>query len=380
MSAQPSPQTLRADIDELADQVQEYENKDDPRTTIEFYERLQRKLERLSEVDELDAQNASQLSFVNDRLADLRDMVAKAKESSSTNGDASTDTADTSTDADDTGSIEFETETESTGDGEPSTDSPFEPSVPDTSLSEYVGREELKSELVSRILGPLRDPNEVERLGLSSPSGGLLEGPPGTGKSRLVKALSAEAELEFIKVKVPDIVDKYKGNTGKNIRELFETAADHRPCIVCLDEVDALTGERGGNDGAGESRMVNVFLDELENAPDGVITFGTTNRPDIIDDAFKEKDRFDKSYTLDLPEARMRLRLLEFYLEDHPHDLSPDTVMEVARGTEGYSCREIHQVVTEAAWDVFEKDQQRITPENIRTGVDAVTPLEYEYA
>jgi len=368
MSAQPSPQTLRADIDELADKVQEFENEDDPQKAIEYYERFQRKLERLAEVDELDSPNQSRLSFVNERLAELRSLVEDAKE-------ASTGAIDT----DGTEAFEFEMETDSTGKDGTSSEGPFEPSVPDTSLSEYVGRKELKSELVSRILGPLRDPSEIERLGLSAPSGGLLVGPPGTGKSMLVKALGGEAELAYIKVKVPDIVDKYKGNTGKNIRELFKTAAEHRPCIICMDEVDALTGERGGNDGASESRMVNVFLDELENAPDGVITFGTTNRPDIIDDAFKTKDRFEQTYTLDLPEAKMRLRLLEFYLGDHPHDLSPNTIMEVARSTQGYSCRDIDQVVTEAAWDVFEKDQQRIRSENIRAGVDAVTPLEYDF-
>lgn len=370
MSAQPSPQTLRADIDELVDKVQEFENEKDPQKAIEFYERFQRKLELLAEVDELDRPNQTRLGFVNDRLAKLQSMVEGAKE-------ASSDGSDT----DETGEFEFETEkeTDSTGEDVTSSESPFKPSVPDTSLSEYVGREELKSELVSRILGPLRDPSEVERLGLSAPSGGLLVGPPGTGKSMLVRALGGEAELAYIKVKIPDIVDKYKGNTGKNIRELFETASENRPCIVCMDEVDALTGERGGKDGTGESRMVNVFLDELENAPDGVITFGTTNRPDIIDDAFKQKDRFEQTYTLDLPGAKMRLRLLEFYLGNHPHDLSPETIMEVARDTDGYSCRDIDQVVTEAAWDVFEKDQQRITSENILAGVDAVTPLEYEF-
>lgn len=377
MSAQPSPQSLRANIDELTEQQSDIESSNDPFEAINFYERYRSKLQQLDDLDGLTAEYQSRLDFANTRLEELRSLVEQAKTQS---GDE-TQSADegNSQGAHGEADPDLETETEQDGSGDSSSDSPFEPSVPDMTLDEYIGRDELKKELTSRILGPMTDRKEIERLSLSMPSGALLVGPPGTGKSRLAKALGGEEDLNYIKVKVPDIVDKYKGETGKNICNAFEKAAENSPCIVCMDEVDALTVERGGGDSAGESRMVNVFLDELENAPEGVIVFGTTNRPDIVDDAFKQEDRFEKCYEIGLPDGKMRFQLLRFYLKDRPHTLSKDDLMQAARETQGYSCRDISQVVNEAAWDVYMTDHERISWGNLMVGIENVTPLDYEH-
>lgn len=381
MSTSKPPSRLVDEIESRIDRVAEIERGSNLAETIEFYDGLERRLRELEDASGETPKTRARLEFVEERLDDLYETRERALEREG--DDAGSDDAEGESEggsdpADADSAADEQTVTGDGGEG-----ATFEPSVPEIDLSDYVGREELKAELRSRVLGPYREPERIESLGLSPVTGVLFYGPPGTGKSLAAKALGGEAELSYIEVKIPDIKDRYVGGSEENVRELFDEAAANAPCVVCMDEVDALATERGDdNNATGKDDMVNAFLDEFEKAPEGVLVIGTTNRRDRIDDAFERKERFEKAIEVGLPEFEDRLRLLGHYMRtpvERPHD-GDLRLAAIARETDGYSCADLHQLVDEAAWDVYERGQDRIGTGNFEAALEAVDPVEYDHA
>lgn len=382
MSTSKPPSRLVNEIESRIDRVEEIERGSDLDETIEFYEGLERRLRELEDASGETPKTRARLEFVEERLGDLYETRERALERES--DDAGSGGSEDESEGRSADVVDDDSATdEQTVTGDDSEGATFEPSVPDIDLSDYVGREELKSELRSRVLGPYREPERIESLGLSQVTGVLFYGPPGTGKSLAAKALGGEAELSYIEVKIPDIKDRYVGGSEENVRELFDEAAANAPCVVCMDEVDALATERGDdNNATGKDDMVNAFLDEFEKAPEGVLVIGTTNRRDRIDDAFERKGRFEKAIEVGLPEFEDRLRLLSHYMRtpvERPHD-DDLRLAAIARETDGYSCADLRQLVDEAAWDVYEREQDRIGTENFEAALEAVDPVEYDHA
>ena len=188
--------------------------------------------------------------------------------------------------------------------------------IPDVSWDEVGGMEEAKAALREAVEWPLRYPAAFTQAGTRPAKGILLSGPPGGGKTLLARAVAHESGVNFISVKGPELLSKWVGESEKGIRELYKKARQAAPCIVFLDEIDALAPQRG--DGAGNhvtERVVSQLLTELDGIEElhGVVTLATTNRPDILDSALLRPGRFDLQIEIGLPDAPTRRAILEIH-------------------------------------------------------------------
>ena len=193
--------------------------------------------------------------------------------------------------------------------------------IPDVSWDEVGGMEEAKAALREAVEWPLRYPAAFTRAGTRPAKGILLSGPPGGGKTLLARAVAHESGVNFISVKGPELLSKWVGESEKGIRELYKKARQAAPCIVFLDEIDALAPQRG--DGAGNhvtERVVSQLLTELDGIEElhGVVTLATTNRPDILDSALLRPGRFDLQIEIGLPDAPTRRAILEIHTGRQP--------------------------------------------------------------
>ncbi|QDX39354.1 26S protease regulatory subunit [Salarchaeum sp. JOR-1] len=365
-------------IETQIDQIEDVEQSSDLEATIQFYESLKQNLITIKDTEVATPHTDSRLEYVRDRLDDLYDVRETAL---NTDTDTEDDSEPSNSDESSENDPSPQTNSNTTDDSADSdTSGTFAPETPEIDFSDYIGRDDLKEDLQARVLGPYRDADRIEELGLETTSGVLLYGPPGTGKSYVARALGGEGDLSYIEVKIPDIKDRYVGGSEENIQELFATAREHAPCIICMDEVDALATSRGAdNNSTGKDDMINTFLDEFEKSPRGVLVIGTTNRRDRVDEAFERGDRFETSFEVGLPERDDRIKLLKHFLTtpvDRPRN--PGLRIDIlANKTDGYSTSNIEQLVNEAAWDVYLNDQDRLSMENFEAAFDAISPVEY---
>lgn len=217
---------------------------------------------------------------------------------------------------------------------------------------DVAGVEEAKEE-VSEVIEFLRDPQRFRKLGGRIPRGVLLVGPPGTGKTLLARAVAGEAGVPFFSLSGSDFVEMFVGVGASRVRDLFKQAREQSPCIVFLDEIDAV-GRRRGNSALGGSeereQTLNAILVEMDgfDSDSGVIIMAATNRPDVLDPALLRPGRFDREISVDLADMKGRLEILRVHCRDVP--LSADVDLDqVARGTPGYSGADLAALVNEAA-------------------------------
>jgi len=222
--------------------------------------------------------------------------------------------------------------------------------MPNVSWSDIGGLEDVKRELRESIEWPLKYPELYERMHAKNPKGILLYGPPGTGKTLLAKAVANESQANFISVKGPEFLSKWVGESEKAVRETFRKARQAAPCVIFLDELDAVVPARGlGADTHVTERVVSQILTELDGLEElnNVIVIAATNRPDMIDPALLRPGRFDKLIEVGLPDEKAREQIFEIHLRGKP--LAEDvSVKELARRTEGFTGAEISGVVNEA--------------------------------
>ena len=222
--------------------------------------------------------------------------------------------------------------------------------IPRVKWSEVGGLEEAKQLLKETVEWPLTNPEGFERLGIRPPRGMVLYGPPGTGKTLLAKAIATESEANFIAIKGPEVMSKWVGESEKKLREVFRKAKQVSPCIVFLDELDALAPIRGGDsDSRVSDRLVDQLLtsmDGLENL-EGVMIIGATNRPEIIDPALLRPGRFDRMILISEPDEAARKHILEIHTKKMP--LKGVNLETLAKKMEGYTGADIEGVVREAA-------------------------------
>ena len=219
-------------------------------------------------------------------------------------------------------------------------------------FDDVAGIEEAKDE-VSEITEFLRNPDKFTRLGGRIPRGVMLVGPPGTGKTLLAKAIAGEADVPFISISGSDFVEMFVGVGASRVRDLFEGARKEAPCIIFLDEIDAVGRKRGSGMGGGNDereQTLNAILVEMDgfSSDERVIVIAATNRPDVLDSALLRPGRFDREIVIDLPDVKGREKILLVHTKVIKLDPSVDLSL-VARGTPGFSGAELAALTNEAA-------------------------------
>ncbi|MEM4486735.1 MAG: CDC48 family AAA ATPase [Zestosphaera sp.] len=223
--------------------------------------------------------------------------------------------------------------------------------VPEVRWSDIGGLEDVKQELREVIEWPLKNPESYERLGVESPRGILLYGPPGCGKTLLAKAVATESGANFIAIKGPEILSKWVGESEKAIREIFRRARQVAPAIIFFDEIDSIAPARGfrGGDSGVTDRIVNQLLAEMDGIQTlkNVVVIAATNRADILDPALLRPGRFDRIIFVPPPDKRSRLQILKVHIRKVP--LAEDVELEkLAEMTEGFSGADLEALVREA--------------------------------
>src|SRR5881296_2064110 len=221
-----------------------------------------------------------------------------------------------------------------------------------TTFADVAGIDEAKEE-VSEIIEFLKDPRKFQKLGGRIPKGVLIVGPPGTGKTLLAKAIAGEAGVPFFSISGSDFVEMFVGVGASRVRDLFEQGKKHAPCIIFIDEIDAVGRLRGAGLGGGHDereQTLNQLLVEMDgfDTTEGVILIAATNRPDVLDPALLRPGRFDRQITVNRPDVRGRSEILKVHTKKVP--LAKDVDLEViSRGTPGFSGADLENLVNEAA-------------------------------
>jgi cell division protease FtsH len=219
-------------------------------------------------------------------------------------------------------------------------------------FADVAGVDEAKEE-VKELVDFLRDPTKFQSLGGRIPRGVLLVGSPGTGKTLLARAVAGEAKVPFFTISGSDFVEMFVGVGASRVRDMFEQAKKHAPCIIFIDEIDAVGRHRGAGLGGGHDereQTLNQLLVEMDGfeGSEGVIVVAATNRPDVLDPALLRPGRFDRQVVVPLPDIRGREQILRVHLQKVPVDNNVE-IMAIARGTPGFSGADLSNLVNEAA-------------------------------
>jgi len=242
-------------------------------------------------------------------------------------------------------------------------------------FSDVAGIDEAKDEL-EEIVSFLKDPKKFSRLGGRIPKGVLLVGPPGTGKTLLGRAIAGEAGVPFFSISGSDFVEMFVGVGASRVRDLFVQGKKNAPCIIFIDEIDAVGRHRGAGLGGGHDereQTLNQLLVEMDGfeSNEGVILIAATNRPDVLDPALLRPGRFDRQVTVPRPDVRGRTRILQVHARKTP--LSEDVDLEVvAKGTPGFSGADLENLINEAALLAARADKKQVEMEDVESAKDKV--------
>ncbi len=243
------------------------------------------------------------------------------------------------------------------------------------SFADVAGVEEAKAE-VSEVVDFLKDPSKYQRLGGKIPKGVLMVGPPGTGKTLLAKAIAGEAKVPFFTISGSDFVEMFVGVGASRVRDMFEQAKKQAPCIIFIDELDAVGRHRGAGLGGGHDereQTLNQMLVEMDGfeGNEGIIVIAATNRPDVLDPALLRPGRFDRQVVVPLPDIRGRELILKVHMRKVP--LDDDVVPSViARGTPGFSGADLANLVNEAALFAARANKRVVSMEQFEQAKDKI--------
>ena len=242
-------------------------------------------------------------------------------------------------------------------------------------FADVAGCEEAKEE-VAELVDFLRDPSKFQKLGGRIPRGVLLVGNPGTGKTLLARAIAGEAKVPFFSISGSDFVEMFVGVGAARVRDMFEQAKKHAPCIVFIDEIDAVGRQRGAGLGGGNDereQTLNQLLVEMDGfeGTTGVIVIAATNRPDVLDPALLRPGRFDRQVVVPLPDIRGREEILKVHMRKVP--LAPNVKHDIiARGTPGFSGADLANVVNEAALFAARGNKRLVDMEDFERAKDKI--------
>ncbi|HAO23505.1 MAG TPA: ATP-dependent metalloprotease, partial [Methylophaga sp.] len=242
-------------------------------------------------------------------------------------------------------------------------------------FKDVAGVEEAKEE-VHELVDFLRDPGKFQKLGGRIPRGILMVGSPGTGKTLLAKAIAGEAKVPFFTISGSDFVEMFVGVGASRVRDMFEQAKKHAPCIIFIDEIDAVGRHRGAGLGGGNDereQTLNQLLVEMDGfeGNEGVIIIAATNRPDVLDPALLRPGRFDRQVVVPLPDIRGREQILKVHLGKVPadEDVNPSVI---ARGTPGFSGADLANLVNEAALFAARTNKRLVSMNDLELAKDKI--------
>ena len=251
--------------------------------------------------------------------------------------------------------------------------------VPEVSWDDIGGLQQTKDRLQEMVEWPQLYPDKFQEMGIEVPKGILMYGMPGTGKTLLAKAVANEANANFISIKGPEVFSKYVGESEEAVREIFKKARQVAPCILFIDEIDAIAPRRGGrssDSGVGD-RVVNQLLTELDGIEslEGVTVIAATNRPDMIDPAIMRPGRVDRNVEVEIPDEEGRRKIFEVHTRDMP--VSDDVDLdELSSETEGFVGSDIESVCREAGMNALRSDidTEEATMDDFREAIEDVRP------
>ncbi|MBS0226906.1 MAG: ATP-dependent zinc metalloprotease FtsH [Proteobacteria bacterium] len=242
-------------------------------------------------------------------------------------------------------------------------------------FADVAGCDEAKEE-VSELVEFLRDPSKFQKLGGKIPRGVLMVGPPGTGKTLLAKAIAGEARVPFFSISGSDFVEMFVGVGASRVRDMFEQAKKNSPCIIFIDEIDAVGRHRGSGMGGGHDereQTLNQMLVEMDGfeGGEGVIVIAATNRPDVLDKALLRPGRFDRQVMVGLPDIKGREQILRVHMRKVPlgNDVRPEVL---ARGTPGFSGADLANLVNEAALFAARRNKQQVEMQDFEDAKDKI--------
>ncbi|WP_086934557.1 ATP-dependent zinc metalloprotease FtsH [Agarilytica rhodophyticola] len=244
-----------------------------------------------------------------------------------------------------------------------------------TTFADVAGVDEAKEE-VQELVEYLRDPSKFQRLGGQIPRGVLMSGPPGTGKTLLAKAIAGEAKVPFFSISGSDFVEMFVGVGASRVRDMFDQAKKQSPCIIFIDEIDAVGRHRGGGHGGGHDereQTLNQLLVEMDGfeGSEGVIVIAATNRPDVLDKALLRPGRFDRQVFVGLPDIRGREQILKVHMRKVPMDDKVQASI-IGRGTPGFSGADLANLVNEAALFAARANKRLVTMEEFEKARDKI--------
>jgi ribosome biogenesis ATPase len=247
--------------------------------------------------------------------------------------------------------------------------------VPDVSWKDIGALDSVRAELQAAIIDPIEDPGLYRHFGMDTPSGVLLWGPPGCGKTLLAKAAAAESKANFISIKGPELLNKFVGESEAAVRKVFARARSSIPCVIFFDELDALVPKRDEAGSEASSRVVNTLLTELDglSVRTGIYVIAATNRPDMIDEAMLRPGRLGTTLFVDLPGPEERVDILKALVGNKPCDFTVD-VANIARGEQsnGYSGADMGALLREATMHAIKRKAQRIEVEDFIYGAGRI--------
>ena len=242
-------------------------------------------------------------------------------------------------------------------------------------FADVAGVEEAKQE-VAEIVDFLKDPSKFQKLGGKIPKGVLMVGSPGTGKTLLARAIAGEAKVPFFTISGSDFVEMFVGVGASRVRDMFEQAKKHAPCIIFIDEIDAVGRHRGAGMGGGHDereQTLNQLLVEMDGfeGNEGIIVIAATNRPDVLDPALLRPGRFDRQVVVPLPDVRGREQILRVHMRKVPlgDDVKPSLI---ARGTPGFSGADLANLVNEAALFAARANKRIVTMDELERAKDKI--------
>lgn len=244
-----------------------------------------------------------------------------------------------------------------------------------TTFADVAGVDEAKEE-VQELVDYLMDPSRFQRLGGKIPRGVLMAGPPGTGKTLLAKAIAGEAKVPFFSISGSDFVEMFVGVGASRVRDMFDQAKKQSPCIIFIDEIDAVGRHRGGGHGGGHDereQTLNQLLVEMDGfeGNEGVIVIAATNRPDVLDRALLRPGRFDRQVFVGLPDIRGREQILKVHMRKVPLDDNVQASV-IARGTPGFSGADLANLVNEAALFAARANKRLVTMDEFEKARDKI--------
>lgn len=250
--------------------------------------------------------------------------------------------------------------------------------IPDTTFADIGALASIREELMTAIVSPIQSPEVYAQVGITAPTGVLLWGPPGCGKTLLAKAVANESRANFISVKGPELLNKYVGESERAVRQVFVRARSSVPCVIFFDELDALVPRRDDTLSEASARVVNTLLTELDglgsqkNDRDGIFVVAATNRPDIIDPAMLRPGRLETLLFVDLPSAEERVEILRTLVRKTPLDYNED-IQEIARSCDGFSGADLGSLLRRAGYSAI-KRKDCIRFEDFMVAREAIRP------